>query len=131
MGVAVKPMTFASGLIAFNNVLHALAPLGRSAMVELVGDYHITFRGGNLVPCRDHRCGICHKLQVLRCESGREVSKVRHLVGEHVLVGAEQEESHLRIVLHKFGDDDKLAPVPVGCTTQARSLTSSILQSLS
>ena len=95
--------------IAFNNVLHALAPLGRSAMVELVGDYHITFRGGNFVPCRDHRCGICHKLQVLRCESGREISKVRHLVGEHVLVGAEQKESHLRIVLHKFGDDDKLA----------------------
>lgn len=42
-------------------------------------------------------------------EPRRNLGKVRHLVVEHVVVGAEQQEPLVRVVLHHLCDDDELS----------------------
>lgn len=77
-------------------------------MVELVGDYHIVGRNAVVTSLHSHRCRIGHELQVLRRKPRRNLGKVRHLVVEHVVVGAEQQEPLVRVVLNHLRDDDEL-----------------------
>lgn len=44
----------------------------------------------------------------LRRKPRRNLGKVRHLVVEHVVVGAEQQEPLVRVVLNHLRDDDEL-----------------------
>lgn len=59
--------------------------------------------------CGHHCRAVCHELQVLGREPRRNLGKVRHLVVEHVVVGAEQQEPLVRVVLHHLCDDDELS----------------------
>ena len=78
-------------------------------MVELVGDYHIVGRNAVVTALHSHRCRIGHELQVLRRKPRRNLGKVRHLVVEHVIVGAEQQKPLVRVVLHHLCEDDELS----------------------
>ena len=97
---------FAAAALA--GVVMVLPPFLSPAMVELVGDYHIVGRNAVVTALHSHRCRIGHELQVLRRKPRRNLGKVRHLVVEHVVVGAEQQEPLVRVVLNHLRDDDEL-----------------------
>lgn len=96
-------------LVRIEDVRNTLSPFLRTAVVKLVCNHNVVT--GNLLTasCCHHRRAVCHELQVLGREPWRNLGKVRHLVVEHVIVGAEQQEPLVRVVLHHLCEDDELS----------------------
>lgn len=96
-------------LVRIEDVRNTLSPFLRTAVVKLVCNHNVVT--GNLLTasCCHHRRAVCHELQVLGREPRRNLGKVRHLVVEHVIVGAEQQEPLVWVVLHHLCEDDELS----------------------